>query len=45
MGFELENRDDKYITLKTNLNKEVYEILAIFPFTSDTKRMGIILKR
>ena len=38
-------RDDKEIIIKNVSNtEEKYEILAIFPFTSESKRMGIIVK-
>eukprot|EP01117_Protostelium_nocturnum_P011512 TRINITY_DN4173_c0_g2_i2.p1 TRINITY_DN4173_c0_g2~~TRINITY_DN4173_c0_g2_i2.p1 ORF type:complete len:1099 (+),score=335.10 TRINITY_DN4173_c0_g2_i2:86-3382(+) len=41
----LESRDINSLALKDPLGElEEYEILNIFPFTSETKRMGIILK-
>jgi phospholipid-translocating ATPase len=45
MGMLLLYRDEKYIKLQ-NPNKDIeeYEILQNFPFSSDTKRMGIIMK-
>lgn len=45
IGLSLESRDDSSITLKTVSGKLlVYQILEIFPFTSASKRMGIVLK-
>ena len=39
------SRDQSQIVIETpNGRKETYGILACFPFSSDTKRMGIILK-
>ena len=45
MGMKLERRDEIYLELK-NPNGEIeeYDILQNFPFSSDTKRMGIIMK-
>lgn len=41
----LEARDINSITLKTPTNHlEEYEVLNVFPFTSETKRMGIIVR-
>ena len=38
-------RDQNFIKIKNSANKiEEYEILANFPFTSETKRMGILVK-
>lgn len=38
-------RDDEKIQLTNNAGyQENYDILAIFPFSSDTKRMGIVLR-
>ena len=45
LNMRLVGRTDKEIKLKdTADNIEEYEILANFPFSSETKRMGIILK-
>ena len=39
------HRTDKEIKMKDSAdNIEEFEVLANFPFSSDTKRMGIILK-
>lgn len=45
LNIKLIHRTDKEITIKNAADKEEeYDILAIFPFSSDTKRMGILLK-
>jgi len=46
MGIQLIERDQKTIVIKPpgTSEKESYEILDNFPFSSDTKRMGIILR-
>ena len=45
MNMKLTNRTSKLIEITNCYNFiEKYEILAEFPFSSDTKRMGIILK-
>ena len=45
VGLALVKRDLNTMTLRTPNNKHVtYTILQIFPFTSETKRMGIIVK-
>ena len=45
MKMRLIHRTDKEIRIKNSANKmEDYEILANFPFSSDTKRMGILLR-
>lgn len=45
MEMRLFERDQKYITIKTPAGEfEKYEVLANFPFSSDTKRMGILMK-
>ena len=36
--------DTEIIMVNANFEKEEYEILANFPFSSDSKRMGIVLK-
>ena len=35
--------DEKIIITNSNNYKEEYDILAIFPFSSESKRMGIVL--
>jgi phospholipid-translocating ATPase len=47
VGLKLHKRDEKSITLLlTALNTEdAYDVLNIFPFSSTTKRMGIIVRR
>ena len=45
LNMKLTNRTDKEIKMVDAANNiEEYEVLANFPFSSDTKRMGIILK-
>lgn len=45
MGQKLIDRDQNQITISTAAEcEEKYEVLANFPFSSDTKRMGIVLK-
>jgi len=45
IGLKLWKRDLKTITLKNPLDElQEYKVLNIFPFTSETKRMGIIVK-
>jgi phospholipid-translocating ATPase len=45
LNMRLTNRTDKEIKMIDAANNtEEYEVLANFPFSSDTKRMGIILK-
>jgi phospholipid-translocating ATPase len=45
VGLLLHERTLTTISLKTPIDTiENYEILSIFPFTSDTKRMGIIIQ-
>ena len=45
LEMRLFERDQKNITIKApSGDMETYEILANFPFSSDTKRMGIIMK-
>jgi len=42
---KLESRDQNQIVIQNaNKKKEIYSILAVFPFSSQTKRMGIIVK-
>lgn len=45
MGMLLEYRDEQYIRLKNASGIiEEYDILQNFPFSSETKRMGIIMR-
>ena len=46
MGIQLIERDQRLIVVQPpgSSAKETYEILENFPFSSDTKRMGIILR-
>ncbi|ELP84763.1 phospholipid-transporting P-type atpase, putative, partial [Entamoeba invadens IP1] len=44
VGVVLEHRTFKQIVLRTPTGKLEYEILNVFPFSSTTKRMGIILR-
>jgi len=45
LKMKLKYRNDKEIILNNAMNEdEKYEILALFPFTSESKRMGIILR-
>lgn len=45
LGFLLHDRDKTHIHIRTpNNTLEKYEILANFPFSSDTKRMGIVVR-
>ena len=45
LNMKLIERTDKKITILDAKNqREEFEVLANFPFSSDTKRMGIILK-
>jgi phospholipid-translocating ATPase len=45
MGMILKYRDQgQMIILNAAGEEEVYEILHLFPFSSDTKRMGIMVK-
>ena len=45
LNMKLNFRTDKEIKfINANENEESYEILANFPFSSDTKRMGILLR-
>ena len=45
-GLKLEARDMSSLSLRTpNDDLHVYDILAIFPFTSASKRMGIVVRR
>lgn len=44
MKMKLLQRTQDEITIETTIGKvETYKVLAIFPFTSETKRMGILL--
>lgn len=45
MGMNLTSRDQNTIEIvNTAGNSEKYDVLANFPFSSDTKRMGIVLR-
>lgn len=45
LGYKLERRDQRLIQIKNKIDElEEYEILDCFPFTSESKRMGIIVK-
>jgi phospholipid-translocating ATPase len=45
LNMRLISRTDKHIQIRNAVDTiEEYEILAIFPFSSETKRMGILLK-
>lgn len=45
LGLELIERDEEKICLKnTNGDTEEYAVLANFPFSSETKRMGIVVR-
>lgn len=45
MEMKLKERDQTKIVIESpSKDTEVYEILANFPFSSDTKRMGIIMR-
>lgn len=45
MGHELAHWDESKIVLKSiNGNEEEYQVLANFPFSSDTKWMGIVVR-
>lgn len=44
MGVLLKYRTEKEIVLVNSMNEEErYEVLAIFPFSSESKRMGIVI--
>ena len=45
LGMQLVQRDQNQIVIKNAAgNMEVYNVLVNFPFSSETKRMGIVLK-
>jgi phospholipid-translocating ATPase len=45
MNMKLIERDQNMIAIKNAAGKEErYDVLANFPFSSDTKRMGIVLR-
>ena len=45
LGMILEEREDRYIKIRdTNGQIQEYQILENFPFSSETKRMGIIVR-
>ena len=43
VGVKLFKRDLKKITIRTDKGRDSYKILETFPFSSSTKRMGIVL--
>lgn len=45
IGYKLEKRDQSSIKIKNKIGiDEEYEILDCFPFSSDSKRMGIVVR-
>lgn len=44
LGFYILQRDEKAIKLQTAYQTELIKILNSFPFSSETKRMGIIVQ-
>ena len=44
VGMQLVARDQHFITLATELGRFSFEILEVFPFTSERKRMGIVVR-
>lgn len=45
LGMILEERDDRLVKIRdTNGHVQEYEILENFPFSSETKRMGIVVR-
>jgi phospholipid-translocating ATPase len=45
LGMTLEEREDNYVRIKdANGQEQEYEILENFPFSSESKRMGIIVR-
>lgn len=45
MGMQLIERDQSKIVIQNTAGVlEEYQVLANFPFTSETKRMGIVLR-
>lgn len=45
LGMKLIERDQNMIKIvNTNEQTETYDVLANFPFSSETKRMGIVLR-
>lgn len=45
MGMILKYRDQGQMVIQNAAgDEEIYEILNIFPFSSDTKRMGILVR-
>lgn len=45
LGYKLEKRDQRLIQIKNKIDEiEEYEILECFPFSSESKRMGIVVK-
>jgi phospholipid-translocating ATPase len=44
LGLELVSRDSSRVKIKHRLRTLEFEILNVFPFSSERKRMGIVLK-
>jgi len=45
LNMKLIERDSNLIVIKNAIgNEEKYEVLANFPFSSESKRMGIVLR-
>ena len=45
LGYKLERRDQRLIQIKNKIDElEEYEILKWFPFSSESKRMGIVVR-
>lgn len=44
VGYKLLSRDQSSIKIEVDGKVQVYEVLNNFPFSSETKRMGIIIK-
>lgn len=45
VGYKLEKRDQKLIQIRNKIgDQEEYEILECFPFSSESKRMGIVVR-
>ena len=45
LGYKLERRDQRLIQIKNKIDElEEYEILEWFPFSSESKRMGIVVR-
>jgi len=44
VGLNLVSRDQHSITLESDFGRLVFDILEVFPFTSERKRMGIVVR-